>query len=114
MEPAAFRTMKHPRYPTKCLRRPERDPNSTTEINTIKQKDRDFSTFYAEFQSLSLDSGLEGDVLAPFLEKAISKELFEMLLNNPPADYSYHTLVSHFRELDIAYRSTVREPTLCP
>ncbi|KAG7002905.1 hypothetical protein FocnCong_v000908 [Fusarium oxysporum f. sp. conglutinans] len=81
------------------------DPNETRtarrKLDTIKQKDRDFSTFYAEFQSLSLDSGLEGDVLAPFLEKAISKELFEMLLNNPPADYSYHTLVSHFRELDI-------------
>ncbi|KAH7461732.1 hypothetical protein FOMA001_g18901 [Fusarium oxysporum f. sp. matthiolae] len=24
-----------------------------------------------------------------------------MLLNNPPADYSYNTLVSHFKELDI-------------
>lgn len=81
------------------------DPNETRtarrKLDTIKQKDRDFSTFYAEFQSLSIDSGLEGDVLAPFLEKAVSKELSEMLLNNPPADYSYHTLVSHFRELDI-------------
>ncbi|KAG6989268.1 hypothetical protein FocnCong_v021305 [Fusarium oxysporum f. sp. conglutinans] len=81
------------------------DPNETRtarrKLDTIKQRDRDFSTFYAEFQSLSLDSGLEGDVLAPFLEKAVSKELSEMLLNNPPADYTYHTLVSHFRELDI-------------
>jgi hypothetical protein len=82
---------------------------------------RDLSTFYAEFQSLSIDSGLEGDVLAPFLEKAVSKELSKMLLNNPPADYSYYTLVSHFRELDIRlqeYREGVdpispRDRTLC-
>uniref|UniRef100_A0A0D2YKU3 RNA-directed DNA polymerase n=1 Tax=Fusarium oxysporum (strain Fo5176) TaxID=660025 RepID=A0A0D2YKU3_FUSOF len=81
------------------------DPNEARtarrKLDVIKQRDRDFSTFYAEFQSLSLDSGLEGDALAPFLEKAVSKELSEMLLNNPPADYSYNTLVSHFKELDI-------------
>ncbi|KAF6514007.1 hypothetical protein HZS61_006263 [Fusarium oxysporum f. sp. conglutinans] len=68
------------------------DPNEARtarrKLDVIKQRDRDFSTFYAEFQSLSLDSGLEGDALAPFLEKAVSKELSEMLLNNPPADYS--------------------------
>jgi hypothetical protein len=44
---------------------------------------------------------MEGDALTPFLEKAVSKELSDMLLYNPPANYSYNTLVSHFREMDI-------------
>ncbi|KAH7483617.1 hypothetical protein FOMA001_g6894 [Fusarium oxysporum f. sp. matthiolae] len=94
------------------------DPNETRtarrKLDTIKQKDRDFSTFYAEFQSLSLDSGLEGDVLAPFLEKAISKELFEMLLNNPlpttAITHWYHTSENWI----FAYRSTVRGADLMP
>jgi hypothetical protein len=84
------------------------DPNEARtarrELDSIKQGNRDFSTFYAEFQSLSVDSGLEGDFLAAPLEKAVSKELSDMLLHNPPADYSYDTLVSHFQELDTRLR----------
>ncbi|KAG7410159.1 hypothetical protein Forpi1262_v017840 [Fusarium oxysporum f. sp. raphani] len=45
--------------------------------------------------------GLDDNALAPFLEKAISGELYDMLLTNPPTDYNYHTLVTHFQNLDI-------------
>ncbi|KEY74877.1 hypothetical protein S7711_09667 [Stachybotrys chartarum IBT 7711] len=87
------------------LQKAYRDPNQARtarrKLNIIRQRDRDFATFYAEFQSLSLDSSLEGDALAPFLKKAVSRELYEMLLNNPPADYGYQTLVKHFQNLDI-------------
>jgi hypothetical protein len=91
------------------------DPNEARtarrKLDAIKQRDRDFATFYAEFQSLSLDSGIEGDALAPLLEKAVSRELHEMLLNNPPANYGYQTLVTHFQGLDIRlqeYRESSR------
>ncbi|KAJ0134012.1 Biofilm regulator 1 [Fusarium oxysporum f. sp. albedinis] len=81
------------------------DPNAARtarrKLDTLRQGNRDFFSFHAEFQSLALEGGIEGDALAPFLEKAVSKELSEMLLYNPPADYSYQTLVSHFRGLDI-------------
>ncbi|KAH7489890.1 hypothetical protein FOMA001_g3330 [Fusarium oxysporum f. sp. matthiolae] len=81
------------------------DPNEARtarrKLDTIRQRDRDFATFYAEFQCLSLDSGLDDNALAPFLEKAISGELYDMLLTNPPTDYNYHTLVTHFQNLDI-------------
>ncbi|KAH7490173.1 hypothetical protein FOMA001_g2197 [Fusarium oxysporum f. sp. matthiolae] len=64
------------------------DPNEARtarrKLDTIRQRDRDFATFYAEFQCLSLDSGLDDNALAPFLEKAISGELYDMLLTNPP------------------------------
>ncbi|KAL9564025.1 hypothetical protein ACKAV7_011799 [Fusarium commune] len=75
--------------------------NSRLNDDAYKLIQPDFFSFHAEFQSLALEGGIEGDALAPFLEKAVSKELSEMLLHNPPADYSYHTLISHFRGLDI-------------
>ncbi|KAG7418653.1 hypothetical protein Forpi1262_v016531 [Fusarium oxysporum f. sp. raphani] len=53
----------------------------------------------AAFPTLRL--GLDDNALAPFLEKAISGELYDMLLTNPPTDYNYHTLVTHFQNLDI-------------
>ncbi|KFA54492.1 hypothetical protein S40293_09985 [Stachybotrys chartarum IBT 40293] len=81
------------------------DPNEARtarrKLDAIRQRNQDFATFFAEFQSLSLNSGLEGDALAPFLEKAVSRELYDMLLNNPPPDYGYQTLAKHFQNLDI-------------
>ncbi|GKU11187.1 unnamed protein product, partial [Fusarium langsethiae] len=102
------------------------DPNESRtarrKLDSIKQGNRDFSAFHAEFQSLSIDSGLQGDVLAAPLEKAVSKELSDMLLYNPPADYRYKTLVSHFQELDTRLREhrertrlhSFRRPTTTP
>jgi hypothetical protein len=47
---------------------------------------------------------MHDDALRPLLENSLSRELKEMLLNNPAPDHSYDSLVAHYQSLDIRLR----------
>jgi hypothetical protein len=60
--------------------------------------------FYAEFQRLALDSGLDNIALVPILERAISRELKQLLVTSKPERSDIHSLASHLQDLDTRYR----------
>jgi hypothetical protein len=84
------------------------DPNlasrSTQKLHQIRQQNKDFNVFYAEFQRLALDSGLDDIALVPILERAISRELKQLLVTSKPERSDIHSLASHLQDLDTRHR----------
>ena len=83
---------------------PNRASRATQKLHEIRQANREFNTFYAEFQRLALDSGLDEVSLVPILEKAISRELKQLLVTSKPVVYDIHSLAIHLQDLDTRNR----------
>ena len=66
----------------------------------LRQKGQEFGAFFAEFQRLALESKLPEESLPTLLENAVSRELREMLLHNPPLSHDYHPLARHLQDLE--------------
>lgn len=79
---------------------PNRIQNAQKELFALRQRDSEFGTFFAEFQRLALESNLSEESLPVILERAISRELQEMLLHNPSQSRDYHALARHLQELE--------------
>lgn len=93
------------------LRRVYGDPNEARtarrQLLNLRQTNKDFGSFYAEFYRLGQEGGIPKEALAPLLENAISRELKEMLLFAPPPSDQYDELVAHFQELDTRHREHI-------
>ena len=90
------------------LQRSFGDPNlasrSTQKLHQLRQLNKDFNVFYAEFQRLALESELDDLSLVRILERAISKELRHLLVASQPSKPGLHALASHLQELDTRQR----------
>jgi hypothetical protein len=79
---------------------PDRAATDRRKLQRLRQANKEFAVFFAEFQRLALSSQYpEGD-LAELLEDNISAELAEMLLNNPPPSREYHAFANHLQDLE--------------
>ena len=83
---------------------PDRVQNAQNKLYQLKQKNLDFSVYYAEFQRLALEGEMPEEALVPLLFQGISRELQDMLLHNPPKSRQYKTYAGHLQELDNRYR----------
>ena len=63
---------------------PNRVQNTRSELFRFKQTNKEFASFFAEFQRLGLEAEMNDESLSTLLEQAISNELRGMLLHNPP------------------------------
>ena len=79
---------------------PNRVNNARTELFCLRQSNKEFHVFIAEFQRLALEGEMNEDSLPTFLEQAISRELKSMLMNNEPASQEYHAFAKHLQDLD--------------
>jgi hypothetical protein len=81
-----------------------RDPNwvqnAQNALYCLRQKNQDFSTFYAEFERLALKGEMIKASLGTLLMQNISFELHEILLYTPAPSKEYCPLVRHLQELD--------------
>ena len=84
--------------------------NARSELLRIRQGNREFSAFFAEFQRLGLESQLPDESLSTCLEESISNELHDMKLHSPPPSRQYHELAAHFQELENRKRDHHRGP----
>jgi hypothetical protein len=72
-------------YLEKAFGDPNRVANVRNDLFRLRQSNKDFSTFFLEFQRLALEGQIAEDLLSTLLEQAISYELRSMLLYyNPP------------------------------
>lgn len=94
------------------------DPNwssrATQKLQEIRQANREFNVFYAEFQRLALDSGLDEISLVPILERAISRELKQLLITSRPNGNDIHSLANHLQDLDTCNCYLFGDSIYCP
>lgn len=79
---------------------PDKVQNAQNELFRLRQKNHDFSTFYAEFERLALEGEMPETSRGPLLMQNISYELHEMLLHTPAPSKEYRPLARHLQELD--------------
>lgn len=79
---------------------PDRVQNAQNELFRLRQKNNDFSTFYAEFERLALEGEMPESARALLLMQNTSSELHDMLLHAPAPSKEYRPLVKHLQELD--------------
>ena len=82
----------------------DRVQNAQSKLFNLKQKNQEFSTYLAEFQSLALDGEMPESALTPLLYQGVSRELQDMLLHNPPTSQEFHAFANHLHVLDNRYR----------
>jgi hypothetical protein len=78
-----------------AFRDPDRVQNAQNTLYRLRQKNQDFSTFYAEFERLALKGEIIEASLGTLLMQNISFELYEMLLHMPTLSKEYRPLVRH-------------------
>jgi hypothetical protein len=79
---------------------PNRVQNTRSELFRFKQTNKEFASFFAEFQRLGLEAEMNDESLSTLLEQAISTELRGMLLHNPPPTRRYLDFAMHLQELE--------------
>jgi hypothetical protein len=90
---------------------PNRVNNARTELLQLRQKNQEFSTFFAEFQRLALEGELADDALSTILDNAISRELRGMLMHNPPLSRELNLFAKHLQDLENRRRQYSSYPT---
>lgn len=79
---------------------PNRINNARKSLFRLRQSNKDFSTFFAEFQRLALEGNMPEESLPTLLEEAISRELKGMLLHHEPPNKEYHPLAQFLQSLE--------------
>jgi hypothetical protein len=92
------------KYLEQAFRDPDRTQNAQNKLFNLKQKNLDFSTYFAEFQRLALEGEMSESTLTPLLFQGISRELQDMLLHNPPPSQEFSVYASHLQKLNNRYR----------
>jgi hypothetical protein len=80
---------------------PNKVNNARKELMQLKQTNKEFGTFFAEFHRLALESEMHDDALPTLLENALSKELRDQLISAtsvPTTDY--HAFAKFLQELE--------------
>jgi hypothetical protein len=87
-------------YLEKAFGDPDRIKNAQNDLFRLRQKNTDFSAFFAEFERLALEGEMPDSALTPLLNQTISRELQEMLLHNPSPSDEFRTFARHLQELE--------------
>lgn len=90
---------------------PNRIQNARRDLFSLRQRNSDFGTFFAEFQRLALEGNVSEETLPTLLEQAISRELQGMLLHSQPPSREYHTFARFLQELENRRRQYESIPT---
>lgn len=79
---------------------PNRVNNARSELFRLRQANKDFSIFFAEFQRLALEGEMSEDSLPVLLEQAINRELRAMLIHHEPPSRQYHNFAKFLQGLE--------------
>lgn len=79
---------------------PNRVNNAQNELFRLRQGNKEFSTFFAEFQRLALEGEMSEESLPILLEQAINRELRAMLLHHEPPNRQYHDFARFLQNLE--------------
>jgi hypothetical protein len=91
---------------------PNRVNNARKELFNLRQTNKDFGAFFAEFQRLALEGEMSEETLPTLLEQAISRELRGMLVHNEPPSREYHRLADFLQDLENRRRHYEAPPAI--
>jgi hypothetical protein len=93
---------------------PNRVNNARDELFRLRQTNKDFGSFFAEFQRLALEGEMSEDALSTLLEQAISRELRNMLMHHEPPSRNYLQFANFLQDLENRRRQygTLPAPTV--
>jgi hypothetical protein len=83
---------------------PNRVNNARNDLFRLRQTNKDFGTFFAEFQRLALEGEMPEETLPTLLEQAINRELRGMLMHNEPPSRKYHQFAAFLQDLENRHR----------
>ena len=96
-------------YLEKAFGDPDRKQNAENKLYNLKQRNLDFSVFFAEFERLALKSEVPEAALPPLLSQGVSREIQDMLLHNPAPTREYRAFARHLQTLDNRFRQHQRQ-----
>lgn len=79
---------------------PNRVHNARKELFRLRQTNKDFATFFAEFARLALEGEMNEDALPPLLEEAVSREIRGMMMHHDPPARTYHAFAGYLQDLE--------------
>lgn len=79
---------------------PNRARNARNELYRLRQGNKEFSLFFAEFQRLAMEGEMHKEALPTMLEQAINRELKSMLLHHEPPKGDYLDLARFLQNLE--------------
>ena len=79
---------------------PNRTNNARKELFALRQTNKEFGQFFAEFHRLALEADMHEDALPTLLEAAISRELRDQLISVEAPTDDYHRLAKFLQNLD--------------
>ena len=91
-------------YLEKAFGDPDLAQNAQNRLYNLKQRNQDFSVYFAEFQRLALEGEMSEDALTPLLFQGISSELQAMLLHSPAPSRKFRVYAAHLQDLDNRFR----------
>jgi len=90
---------------------PNRARNARNELFKLRQNNKEFSVFFAEFQRLGLEGQMAEDSLSTLLEQSINRELRGMLMHSEPPTREYHQFAKTLQDLENRRRQYETPPT---
>lgn len=79
---------------------PNRVNNARKELFHLKQQNKEFAAFYAEFQRLALEGEVHEDSQVTLLEAALSRELKNQLTSVDAPDHNIHQFAAFLQKLE--------------
>lgn len=79
---------------------PNRINNARRDLFGLRQNNKDFGMFFAEFQRLALEGEVSEETLPTLLEQAVNRELRGMLMHNEPPSREYHVFANFLQDLE--------------
>lgn len=93
---------------------PNRVNNARNDLFRLRQTNKDFGVFFAEFQRLALEGEMPEETLPTLLEQAINRELRSMLMHNEPPSRKYHEFAAFLQDLENRRRHYETPPVTTP
>lgn len=93
---------------------PNRINNARNDLFRLRQTNKDFSLFLAEFQRLALEGEMSEDALPVLLEQAINRELRTMLIHHEPPSRQYYEFANFLQDLENRRRYYENAPGYTP
>jgi hypothetical protein len=79
---------------------PNRINNARKELLALRQANREFGQFFAEFHRLALEAQMSEDSLQVILESSLSRELRDQLISVQAPSTNYHAFANFCQDLD--------------
>lgn len=96
---------------------PNRARNARNDLYRLRQGNKEFSIFFAEFQRLAMEGDMPEAALPTMLEQAINRELKAMLLHHDLPNGDYMTLARFLQNLEnrrFQYENNPRNHAVAP